>query len=52
MNAIELTAVSKCYGDKVVVRDVDLIVHAGERLVLIGHKKNLAQLDLLTKNNI
>jgi Cu-processing system ATP-binding protein len=37
VNAIELSAVSKCYGDKTVVRDVDLTVHAGERLVMIGH---------------
>ena len=37
INAIELTGVSKCYGDKTVVRDVDLTIHAGERLVMIGH---------------
>jgi len=37
VNAIELTGVSKCYGEKTVVHDVDLTVHAGERLVMIGH---------------
>jgi Cu-processing system ATP-binding protein len=35
--AIELAGVSKCYGEKTVVRDVSLTVHAGERLVMIGH---------------
>jgi len=37
VNAIELAGVTKCYGDQTVVRNVDLTVHAGERLVLIGH---------------
>ncbi len=35
--AIEVTGASKCYGDKTVVRDVDLTVRRGERMVLIGH---------------
>jgi Cu-processing system ATP-binding protein len=35
--AIELTGVVKRYGDKTVVRDVDLFVRSGERMVLIGH---------------
>lgn len=34
---IEVTGVVKRYGNKTVVRDVDLSVHTGERLVLIGH---------------
>ncbi|MEH6580887.1 MAG: ABC transporter ATP-binding protein [Halioglobus sp.] len=37
VNAIELTGVSKRYGEKTVVSNVDLTVHAGERLVMIGH---------------
>jgi len=37
VNAIELAGVTKCYGDKTVVRNVNLTVHAGERLVMIGH---------------
>ncbi len=37
VNAIELTDVSKCYGGKSVVHNIDLTVHAGERLVMIGH---------------
>ncbi len=37
VNAIELTRVSKRYGKKMVVHNVDLTVHAGERLVMIGH---------------
>jgi len=37
MNAIELSGVSKCYGGKAVVQNVDLTVHPGERLVMIGH---------------
>ncbi len=37
MNAIELSAVSKHYGGKAVVQNVDLTVHPGERLVMIGH---------------
>ncbi len=36
-NAIELIGVSKCYGSKTVVQNVDLTVHPGERLVMIGH---------------
>ena len=35
--AIEVTGVVKRYGDKTVVRDVDLSVRTGERMVLIGH---------------
>ena len=35
--AIEVTGAVKRYGDKTVVRDVDLSVRTGERMVLIGH---------------
>lgn len=35
--AIEVTGAVKRYGDKTVVRDVDLYVRSGERMVLIGH---------------
>jgi len=35
--AIEVAGVSKRYGDKTVVRGVDLAVRRGERMVLIGH---------------
>jgi len=35
--AIELAGVSKRYADKTVVRGVELAVHGGERMVLIGH---------------
>jgi Cu-processing system ATP-binding protein len=35
--AIEVTGVVKRYADKTVVKDVDLSVRSGERLVLIGH---------------
>jgi len=35
--AIEVSAVVKRYADKTVVSDVDLSVHSGERMVLIGH---------------
>ena len=34
---IEVAGVVKRYGDKTVVRDVDLSVRSGERMVLIGH---------------
>ena len=37
MNAIELNSVSKSYGEKTVVQNVDLTVAAGERMVMIGH---------------
>jgi len=37
VNAIELNSVSKCYGQKTVVQNVDLTVRTGERLVMIGH---------------
>jgi Cu-processing system ATP-binding protein len=37
VNAIELKCVSKRYGEKTVVQEVDLTVRAGERLVMIGH---------------
>jgi len=37
VNAIELSNVSKCYGDKTVVQNVELKVRAGERMVMIGH---------------
>jgi Cu-processing system ATP-binding protein len=37
VNVIELTGVSKRYGKKTVVHNIDLTVHAGERLVMIGH---------------
>jgi len=35
--AIEVTGAVKRYGDKTVVRDVDLHVRSGEHMVLIGH---------------
>ncbi len=35
--AVDVSALVKCYGDKSVVRDVDLDVRRGERMVLIGH---------------
>ncbi len=35
--AIEVSGVVKRYGNKTVVRDVDLSVGSGERMVLIGH---------------
>jgi Cu-processing system ATP-binding protein len=35
--AITVTGVVKNYGNKTVVRDVDLSVRSGERMVLIGH---------------
>ena len=34
---ISVTSVVKNYGDKTVLRDVDLSVRSGERMVLIGH---------------
>lgn len=34
---ISLQAVSKCYGNETVVRDVNLTVQAGECVVLVGH---------------
>ena len=34
---IDVTGVVKRYGDKTVVRDVDLSVRAAEHMVLIGH---------------
>lgn len=37
VNAIELSGISKRYGQKTVVCNIDLTVHAGERLVMIGH---------------
>ena len=37
MNALELNSVSKSYGEKTVVQNVDLTVAAGERMVMIGH---------------
>ena len=35
--AIEVSGAVKRYGDKTVVRDVDLYVRSGEHMVLIGH---------------
>ena len=37
MNAIELSNVSKSYGQKSVVQNIDLTVQTGERMVMIGH---------------
>ncbi len=36
-NAIEVAGTVKRYGDKTVVTDINLTVHNGERMVLIGH---------------